>query len=167
MPSAGLAFGVLILLAITFLGFVIPYEGEDNPHTRLTNEAIKPALQNSSNMPVKTVNKNYVSTGDLTWTSGMASGYDLEDNDGWDATASGIPLDRETYTVAVPEEQSYLLLRYVEILYEDMIVTAQVTDTGGFSPYGRDLDLAPAVWMAFGAPTGDEWGVREVQYRYL
>lgn len=153
---------LLILLFVGGLSFVIPAEGEDNPHTRLTNEATRPAEQNMKNIPAQTgVNP------DDSWSVGMASGYDFDNNDGWDETASGIPLDHETYTVAVPQEQSELLLQYVEILYNDIVITAQVTDTGGFAQYDRVLDLGPAVWMAFGAKTDDEWGVREVHYRFI
>ena len=44
---------------------------------------------------------------------------------------------------------------------------ATVTDTGSFGDYGRELDLAPAVWEAFGASSIDDWGVRAVSYRYV
>ena len=46
-------------------------------------------------------------------------------------------------------------------------VRATVTDTGSFGDYGRELDLAPAVWEAFGASSIDDWGVRAVSYRYV
>lgn len=161
-PALAVAGALLILLLVGGLSFVIPAEGEDNPHTRLTNEATRPAELNDKNMPPQTDVKP-----DESWSVGMASGYDFDNNDGWDETASGIPLDHETYTVAVPQEQSELLLRYVEICHNGTMITAQVTDTGGFAQYDRDLDLAPAVWMAFGARTDDEWGVQEVHYRFL
>lgn len=104
---------------------------------------------------------------DGSWQLGFASAYSFEDNDGWDATASGIPLDWTSYTVAVPISQRYLLGRSVEISYNGMSLVATVTDVGGFAGYGRALDLAPGVWKAFGAGSPGEWGVRQVAYRFL
>lgn len=101
------------------------------------------------------------------WMVGLASAYDLETNQGWDATASGVLLSRESITVAVPASQSYLLGAAVEIVYGDKVVVATVTDTGGFAKYGRDLDLAAGVWKALGADTYGDWGVRTVHYRFL
>ena len=104
---------------------------------------------------------------DSSWQLGFASAYSFEDNDGWDATASGIPLDWTSYTVAVPISQRYLLGRSVEISYNGMSLVATVTDVGGFAGYGRALDLAPGVWKAFGANSPGDWGVRQVAYRFL
>ena len=101
------------------------------------------------------------------WMNGLASAYDIEDNTGGTATASGIPLTHDSMTVAVPVSQSYLLGRTVEIRYGGKTVTATVTDTGGFASYGRVLDLAGGVWQAFGFSSGDDWGVRAVSYRFL
>ena len=70
-------------------------------------------------------------------------------------------------TVAVPAERADLLGKTVEIYYNGTTVTAKVTDTGGFAPLGRDLDLAGGVWRALGASSTDEWGVRTVSYRFL
>ena len=104
---------------------------------------------------------------DGEWMSGLASAYDLEDNTGWDATASGIPLTHDSMTVAVPVSQYYLLGRTVEIRYGGKTVTATVTDTGGFASYGRVLDLAGGVWQAFGYSSANDWGVRAISYRFL
>lgn len=104
---------------------------------------------------------------DGSWQLGFASAYSFEDNDGWDATASGIPLDWTSYTVAVPISQRYLLGSSVEISYGGMSLVATVTDVGGFAGYGRALDLAPGVWKAFGASSPGDWGVRQVAYRFL
>ncbi len=104
---------------------------------------------------------------DGEWMSGLASAYDIEDNTGGTATASGIPLTHDSMTVAVPVSQSYLLGRSVEIRYAGKTITATVTDTGGFASYGRVLDLAGGCWQAFGFSSGDDWGVRAVQYRFL
>lgn len=110
---------------------------------------------------------NVVVTRDEGWQQGTASAYTLACNDGYDATASGAKLTEDSMTVAVPSSRSYLLGRTVEIYYNGMTVTAKVTDTGGFAPLGRDLDLAGGVWRAFGATSTDNWGVRTVSYRFL
>lgn len=104
---------------------------------------------------------------DGEWMSGIASAYDVEDNTGGTATASGIPLTHDSMTVAVPASQSYLLGRTVQIRYAGATITATVTDTGGFASYGRVLDLAGGCWQAFGFSSADDWGVRAVQYRFL
>ncbi|MDO4848489.1 MAG: hypothetical protein Q4B45_01760 [Coriobacteriia bacterium] len=104
---------------------------------------------------------------DGEWMSGIASAYDIEDNTGGTATASGIPLTHDSMTVAVPVSQSYLLGRTVQIRYAGKTITATVTDTGGFASYGRVLDLAGGCWQAFGFSSADDWGVRAVQYRFL
>lgn len=108
-----------------------------------------------------------VVTQDEGWQSGLASAYTLADNTGWDATASGVKLTEYSMTVAVPANRLDLIGRTVEIYYNGMTVTAKVTDTGGFAPLGRDLDLAGGVWRAFGATSTDGWGVRTVSYRFL
>ena len=101
------------------------------------------------------------------WVEGDASAYSAEDNDGGTATASGIPLDDESFTVAVPQSEADMLGAQVEVFYGGITVRATVTDTGSFGDYGRELDLAPAVWEAFGASSIDDWGVRAVLYRYV
>lgn len=108
-----------------------------------------------------------VVTQDEGWQVGSASAYTLADNDGWDATASGVKLTENSMTVAVPSNRLDLIGRKVEIYYNGKTVTATVTDTGGFAPLGRDLDLAGGVWRAFGATSTDGWGVRTVSYRFL
>lgn len=101
------------------------------------------------------------------WLEGLASACSLETNDGWDATASGIPLNNHSLTVAVPQEDKDLLGRTVQIFYAGKTVEAKVTDTGALGPLGRSLDLSPATWRAFGADSLSDWGVREVHYRFV
>ena len=108
-----------------------------------------------------------VVTRDEGWQQGSASAYTLACNDGYDATASGIKLTENSMTVAVPANRTDLLGKTCEIYYNGVTVTAKVTDTGGFAPLGRDLDLAGGVWRAFGATSTDNWGVRTVSYRFL
>lgn len=101
------------------------------------------------------------------WSEGLASAYGLETNDGWDETASGIPLNNYSLTVAVPQENKDLLGRSIEIFYAGKTVEAKVTDTGALTPLGRALDLSPATWRAFGASSISDWGVRGVFYRFV
>lgn len=108
-----------------------------------------------------------VVTRDEGWQVGQASAYSLATNTGWNATASGVKLTEHSMTVAVPADRLDLLGKTCEIYYNGMVVRATVTDTGGFASYGRDLDLAGGVWRAFGASSTDEWGVREVSYRFV
>ena len=107
------------------------------------------------------------------WSAGSASAYSIADNDdgkgnyNTTATASGRALTNYELTVAVPESESWRLGQPVAVWYGDMVIVATVTDTGGFAPYGRDLDLAPGVWQLFGASSVDNWGVRTVYYKFL
>ena len=104
---------------------------------------------------------------DGEWMLGKASAYDVADNTGGSATASGEALTTTSVTVAVPASQRYLLGRSVQIRYGGKTITARVTDTGGFASAGRVLDLAGGVWRAFGFSSPEDWGVRTVQYRFL
>lgn len=104
---------------------------------------------------------------DGEWMCGLASAYDVDNNTGGTATASGAILSSDSVTVAVPASQYYLLGRTVEIRYGGKTITATVTDTGGFASYGRVLDLAGGCWKAFGFSSCYDWGVRAVQYRFL
>ncbi|MEG1831649.1 MAG: hypothetical protein RR204_07530, partial [Raoultibacter sp.] len=101
--------------------------------------------------PLPTAPRLVPNTAGAGWMTGMASAYDLDTNQGWDATASGVKLTTESVTVAVPESQAHLLGSAVEIVYGDKVVIATITDTGGFEKYGRSLDLAAGVWKAFGS----------------
>lgn len=123
--------------------------------------------------PLPTAPRVTPDVNDGTWSSGVASAYWItgaEDGKGENApaiTASGVPLYSTSVTVAVPQHQSYLLGRAVEIVYDGKVVVATVTDTGGFAKYGRVLDLAPGVYKAFGFSTPEAWGTRTVHYRFL
>lgn len=105
-------------------------------------------------------NTEFVSYEEWTWAT--ASAYSVYCNYGT-ATASGIPLDDYTPTVA---SRWLPLGSYIEIVYNGASVTAQVTDRG---PYvdGRDLDLSLGTVNALGIWSTDDWGVRDVQYRLL
>lgn len=130
-------------------------------------EAVRAAQEIGEINPLPTAPRIAPDTSGPEWQTGMASAYDLDTNQGWDATALGVKLTPTSVTVAVPESQDCLLGRLVEIVYEDQVVVATITDTGGFEKYGRALDLAGGVWKAFGSETWGEWGVREVKYRFL
>ena len=105
------------------------------------------------------------------WISCVASAYTIADNDppGSTATASGVPLDESVPTVALPMSMnpSRFYGCTIEISYNGMSVIATITDCGHMGGGSRGLDLTPAIFRAFGASTADEWGLRQVSYRFL
>lgn len=123
------------------------------------------ASSGDSAKPDSSANQDVETDGE--WMCGLASAYDVDNNTGGTATASGAILTSDSVTVAVPASQYYLLGRTVEIRYGGKTITATVTDTGGFASYGRVLDLAGGCWKAFGFSSCYDWGVRAVQYRFL
>lgn len=136
-------------------------------------EAVEKGAQVCTLDPLPTAPRITPDFSDGTWSSGVASAYNVATNDdgkgtfGVSTTASGRALNDGSVTVAVPSSQSYLLGRVVEICYGDKVVIATVTDTGGFGKYGRCLDLAPGVYHALGADSPSDWGTRTIHYRFL
>lgn len=128
-------------------------------------DAQQPAAPSETKKPEPPADSDVETDGE--WMSGLASAYDVDNNTGGTATASGAILTSDSVTVAVPASQSYLLGRSVQIRYGGKTITATVTDTGGFASYGRVLDLAGGCWKAFGFSSCYDWGVRAVQYRFL
>ena len=150
-------FGVIVLVALASVSALIP-KAESASELPLDVEDDNPAhFQELQQLEPE-------GTG---WVEGLASAYSLETNDGWDATASGVPLNNHSLTVAVPQEDKDLLGCTVQIFYAGKTVEAKVTDTGALGPLGRALDLSPATWRAFGADSLSDWGVREVHYRFI
>lgn len=105
------------------------------------------------------------------WISCVASAYTIADNDppGSTATASGIPLDDSVPTVAMPMSMNPARFygSMIQIEYGGLTVVATVTDCGYLSGGARGLDITPAVFRAFGFSSADDWGLREVRYRFL
>lgn len=109
---------------------------------------------------------------DMGWRTGLASAYGGSSdpstpNPG--STATGAVCDDWSMGVAVPlawGPQAYYG-RQVEISYGGHTVVATVNDCGGMGGGERHLDLQPGVFKAFGFATCNDWGVREVQYRFL
>lgn len=105
------------------------------------------------------------------WVTCRASAYTIEDNTppGSTATASGIPLDHSIPTVAMAASlnPAQFYGSSIQIEYGGMTVIATVTDCGSLGGGYTSLDLTPAVFQAFGASTADDWGIREVRYRFL
>lgn len=106
------------------------------------------------------------------WQSGVASAYggsSDETDDPTVPTATGDYVDDYSMGVAVPmawgAEDYYG--RSVEITYNGHTVIATVNDCGGMGDGSRSLDLQPGVFKALGYDECDEWGLREVQYRFL
>ncbi|MBQ9069400.1 MAG: hypothetical protein IJ131_10175 [Eggerthellaceae bacterium] len=115
--------------------------------------------------PPDDVKLRAIDTSGEGWKTGMASGYDVDSSS--TLTRSGRAFDDDCVTVAVPEGQEELLGHPVIIVYEDKVVVATVTDTGGFAKYGRVLDLGGGVFKALGHGDIWDWGVREVHYKFL
>ncbi|MBQ9057760.1 MAG: hypothetical protein IJ125_01090 [Atopobiaceae bacterium] len=105
------------------------------------------------------------------WIECIASAYSIADNDppGSTATASGVPLDDNVPTVALPMSQDPARFygRRIEISYGGMSVIATITDCGYMDAGRRGLDVSTAVYRAFGFVTGDDWGLRTVRYRFI
>lgn len=138
-----------------------------------TNESTTDAALDLGTTKPKPTAPHILPDEDDGWMVGSASAYSFACNDdgkgnfGTTATASGVPLSDTGLTVAVPAEQADRIGDAVAIRYGETIIVATVTDTGGFAEYGRALDLAPGCWKAFGASDTQEWGVRDVYYKFL
>lgn len=110
---------------------------------------------------------------DAGWSVGVASAYGgstdpYTPNPG--TTATGAVCDDSSMGVAVPMSwpnyRSYFG-RTVEISYGGKTVFATVNDCGYMGGGSRSLDLQPGVWKAFGFSSCNDWGLREVSYRFL
>jgi hypothetical protein len=99
------------------------------------------------------------------WSTVLASRYTVASSS--DTTATGDAMTDSSMGVAVPVEWSYLVGKTIEIRYNGQVVRAVINDTGGFLSLGRALDLQPGVCAAFGVGTGDDWGVRTVEWRIV
>lgn len=115
--------------------------------------------------PMPTAQRLREDTSGEEWLTGVASAYDVASSS--TLTYSGRSFDDNCVTVAVPQGMEEYVGRPVEIVWNDQVVIATVTDTGGFAKYGRCLDLGGGVWKAFGCETVAEWGLQTVTYRYL
>ncbi len=84
-------------------------------------------------------------------------------------TASGIDFDDSTPQVALQRssDSASHFGEYVEIKYGDETVRAQVVDHGGLHSGENGILLNPGVFEAFGATSSDDWGRREVSYRFV
>lgn len=123
--------------------------------------------------PVKEDTSNDSGSSSSGWLTGQASAYGgssdpTTPNPG--ITATGARCDDNSKGVALPMSmpnyRSYFG-RTVEIKYNGMTVYATVNDCGGLRGGARKLDLQPGVFKAFGYSTCQEWGVRNVTYRFL
>ena len=106
------------------------------------------------------------------WQTGVASAYGGSSdastpNPG--STATGAVCDDWSMGVAVPMAwgAGAYYGRQVEISYNGQSVIATVNDCGGMGDGARALDLQPGVFKALGFSTCQDWGLREVSYRFL
>jgi rare lipoprotein A (peptidoglycan hydrolase) len=99
------------------------------------------------------------------WQTGLASAY----GNGFigNTTNWGNVLTWESMGVAVPQAWRYMMGSYVEIEYGGQSIICFIDDTGAFAQWGRVLDLQPGVWKFFGFNTENDWGVRNVRYRFI
>ena len=109
---------------------------------------------------------------DSEWHVGLASAYGGDSDDMTpkdELTATGTVCDDWSVGVAVPLAwgPSKYYGRSVEISYNGQSIIAPVVDCGDMDSGRRALDLQPGVFKAFGCTTCDDWGVREVYYRFL
>lgn len=134
-------------------------------------QAVQQALASAAAAGDVPATATRTSSGGSGWITCIASAYSTEDNDppGSNDTASGIPLDDSVPTVAMPMSMnpSSFYGSRVEISYNGMSVIATVTDCGYMGGGSRGLDLTPAVFNAFGFNNCDDWGLREVSYRFI
>jgi len=109
---------------------------------------------------------------DNEWKTGVTTAYggssdDSTPNPG--ETATGTICDDWSVGVAVPlawgPEQYYG--KRVEISYEGRSIIAPIVDCGYMGNGYVSFDLQPGVFKAFGCNTCDDWGAREVQYRFV
>ncbi len=104
------------------------------------------------------------------WQSGLASAYGGSTDSVKDAiSATGTKVDDYSMGVAVPMAwgASAYYGRNVEISYGGKTVVATVVDCGDMAGGSRALDLQPGVFKALGFKSCNDWGVREVSYRFL
>ncbi len=84
-------------------------------------------------------------------------------------TASGIDFDDSSPQVALQRtsDSASHFGEYVEVKYGDQTVTAQVVDHGGLHSGENGILLNPSVFEVFGATSSDDWGRRDVTYRFV
>lgn len=84
-------------------------------------------------------------------------------------TASTIDWDDESPQIGIDMSSSPhgLFGDYVEIKYGDETVTAQVVDCGHYGSGEWGIILNPGVYEEFGVYDSDEWGRRDVSYRFV
>lgn len=101
---------------------------------------------------------------DGAMTDGIAGAYGAPGT----RTATGAVVDDQSMGVAIPMSWPDYRLYFgktVMITYGGRTVLATINDVGSLT--GRDLDLQPGVFRAFGVSSPVEWGLRPVIYRVL
>ena len=78
----------------------------------------------------------------------------------WDDDVPQVGLDKSSYPWAHFGE-------YVEIEYDGMTVQAQIVDCGYYGAGTSGIILNPGVFNQFGASDAEEWGRRDVSYRFV
>lgn len=78
----------------------------------------------------------------------------------WDDDVPQVGLDKSSYPWAHFGE-------YVEVEYDGMTVQAQIVDCGYYGAGTSGIILNPGVFNQFGAADAEEWGRRDVSYRFV
>lgn len=78
----------------------------------------------------------------------------------WNDDVPQVGLDKSSYPWAHFGE-------YVEIEYDGMTVRAQIVDCGYYGAGTSGIILNPGVFNQFGASDAEEWGRRDVSYRFV
>ena len=137
-------------------------EPEEAEETEESEEAEEPAEAEEPSAP----------SGVGEWQTGGASAYGGETDKYVKnpcPTATGDVCDDWSVGVAVPLSwgPGQYYGKYVEVSYNGKSIIAPVNDCGGMDGHDLILDLQPGVWKAFGAESCDDWGVREVRFRFI
>lgn len=106
----------------------------------------------------------------VSWSSGIASAYGGSSDPStgpYAITATGEVCDDNSTGVAVPMSwpgyRNYFH-HTVQICWNGHTVVARINDCGYMGGGSRSLDLQPGIFHAFGFPTCQAWGLRQVDY---
>ena len=102
-----------------------------------------------------------------TWIQGEACASEVAGTG--TTTASGIAFDDSQPQIGIDTRSNPAshFGDYVEIRYGDLTVTAQLVDCGAYHGGTTGILINPGVYTQLGFSTADDWGRRNVEYRFL
>lgn len=106
-------------------------------------------------------------SGSSGWIEGEACATTASDTG--PTTASDIQWDDDEAQIGLDlsSDQTGRFGDYVEIRYGDQTITAQVVDCGRYNAGSSGIIINPGVFEEFGVDDADEWGRRDVSYRFV